>query len=164
MQNNLQRRIAREAAEDLLQRTFEQGLKKIRQEGLEDPANLGGYLYRTACKLAAGYWRGQCARQHDGSPDVLSSLTDQALSIEERIHDEQLSRCVRELMQELPQERDRTVLERYYLYEEPREVIREDMALTELQFNTVLWRARQRFGEMLRRHGLAAGDLKEVIT
>jgi hypothetical protein len=27
--------------------------------------------------------------------------------------------------------------------------------LTDLQFNQVLWRARQRFGDILRRHGLA---------
>jgi len=31
------------------------------------------------------------------------------------------------------------------------------LKLTELQFNQVLWRARQRFGDILRRHGLATG-------
>ena len=37
----LHRRIDRDAAEDLLQRTFLQVIKKIRAEGLEDPSNLG---------------------------------------------------------------------------------------------------------------------------
>ena len=59
----LHRRIARDAAEDLLQRTFLQAIKKIRTEGLDDPSNLGGYLYRTACKLATAYWRGELSRQ-----------------------------------------------------------------------------------------------------
>src|SRR5262245_21829339 len=36
----LHRRIDRAAAEDLLQRTFLQVIKKIRAEGLEDPSNL----------------------------------------------------------------------------------------------------------------------------
>jgi len=30
--------------------------------------------------------------------------------------------------------------------------------LTDMQFNQVLWRARQRFGDILRRHGLVTGD------
>ena len=47
------------------------------------------------------------------------------------------------------------VLERFYLREEPRVAIRESMKLTELQFNQVLWRARQRFAEILRKQGFS---------
>src|SRR5262249_34846349 len=65
MQVFLHRRIARDAAEDLLQRTFLQVIKKIRADGLEDPANLGGYLYRTACHLATAYWRGELSREYN---------------------------------------------------------------------------------------------------
>jgi hypothetical protein len=32
------------------------------------------------------------------------------------------------------------------------------LQLTELQFNQVLWRARQRFGDILRQHGVAGGE------
>jgi RNA polymerase sigma-70 factor, ECF subfamily len=154
----LHRRIARDAAEDLLQRTFLQAIKKIRTEGLDDPSNLGGYLYRTACKLATAYWRGELTRRHDNDRDLLSNLKDEALSLEERLDHEQRARCVRELMGQLPVQRDREVLERYYLHEEPRTAIRESLQLTDMQFNQVLWRARQRFGDILRRHGLAAAD------
>src|SRR6202789_2379162 len=59
------RRIDRDAADDLLQRTFLQAIKKIRTEGLDDPGNLGGYLYRTACKLATAYWRGELSHRHE---------------------------------------------------------------------------------------------------
>ena len=158
----LQRRIARDAAEDLLQRTFLQAIKKIRTEGLDDPANLGGYLYRTACKLATVYWRGELARRHDSDRDLLSNLKDEALSLEERLDHEQRAKCVRELMGQLPLRRDREVLERYYIREEPRTAIRESLQLTDMQFNQVLWRARQRFGDILRRHGLAVGDTGSV--
>ncbi|HEY6484154.1 MAG TPA: sigma-70 family RNA polymerase sigma factor [Steroidobacteraceae bacterium] len=154
----LHRRIARDAAEDLLQRTFLQAVKKIRTEGLDDPSNLGGYLYRTACKLAAAYWRGELARQYDTDGERLTSIQDEALSIEERLEHEQLAQCVRELMSQLAVPRDREVLERYYLHEESRVAIRESLQLTEMQFNQVLWRARQRFGEILRRHGLASSE------
>jgi hypothetical protein len=61
-------------------------------------------------------------------------------------------------MGHLPVQRDREVLERFYLREEPRTSIRESLKLTDMQFNQVLWRARQRFGDILRRHGLTLGE------
>ena len=154
MQVFLQRRIDRDTAEDLLQRTFVQAIKKIRSEGLEDPSKLGGYLYRTACKLATAYWRGELARRHENDRELLSNLRDEALSLEESIDHDLLAKYVRELMEELPIARDREVLRRFYLQEESRASIRESLHLTDVQFNQVLWRARQRFGDILRRHGL----------
>jgi len=153
----LQRRIDRDAAQDLLQRTFLQVIKKIRSEGLEDPGNLGGYLYRTACKLATAYWRGELSRRHDNDRELLSNLKDEALSLEERVEHDQLAIQVRSLMDHLSVQRDREVLERFYLREEPKSSICESLKLTDLQLNQVLWRARQRFGDILRKHGLSSG-------
>jgi len=155
MQVFLQRRIDRDAAQDLLQRTFLQAIKKIRAEGLDDPSNLGGYLYRTACKLATAYWRGELSRRHESDGELLSNLQDDSLSLEESLDHDLQAKCVRELLAKLPVARDREVLERFYLREEPRVAIRESMRLTELQFNQVLWRARQRFAEILRKQGFA---------
>jgi RNA polymerase sigma-70 factor (ECF subfamily) len=152
------RRIDRHAADDLLQRTFLQAIKKIRTEGLDDPGNLGGYLYRTACKLATAYWRGELSRRHENDRELLTNLKDEALSLEERLDHELLAKHVRDLMDHLPVQRDREVLERFYLHEEPRTAIRESLQLTDMQFNQVLWRARQRFGDILRKAGLALGD------
>lgn len=152
------RRIDRHAADDLLQRTFLQAIKKIRTEGLDDPGNLGGYLYRTACKLATAYWRGELSHRYENDRELLTNLKDEALSLEERIDHEQLAKHVRDLMDHLPVQRDREVLERFYLHEEPRTAIRESLQLTDMQFNQVLWRARQRFGDILRKAGLTLGD------
>ncbi|MDB6043356.1 MAG: polymerase sigma factor, sigma-70 family [Gammaproteobacteria bacterium] len=152
------RRIDRDAADDLLQRTFLQAIKKIRTEGLDDPGNLGGYLYRTACKLATAYWRGELSRRHENDRELLTNLKDEALSLEERLDHEQLAKHVRDLMDHLPVQRDREVLERFYLHEEPRTSIRESLKLTDMQFNQVLWRARQRFGDILRKAGLSLSE------
>ena len=152
------RRIDRDAADDLLQRTFLQAIKKIRTEGLDDPGNLGGYLYRTACKLATSYWRGELSHRHENDRELLTNLKDEALSLEERLDHELLAKHVRDLMDHLPVQRDREVLERFYLHEEPRTAIRESLQLTDMQFNQVLWRARQRFGDILRKAGLTLGE------
>jgi RNA polymerase sigma-70 factor, ECF subfamily len=154
MQIFLQRRIERNEAQDLLQRTFLQAIKKIRTEGLDDPGNLGGYLYRTACNLAVMYWRGEFARRRVLAGEPSTSIGDTAPALEDRVDRQQLTRYVRELMSELPRQRDREVLQRLYLHEEPKQEVREAMNLTDLQFNQVLFRARMRFGEILRRHGL----------
>jgi len=152
------RRIDRDAADDLLQRTFLQAIKKIRTEGLDDPGNLGGYLYRTACKLATAYWRGELSHRHENDRELLTNLKDEALSLEDRLDHEQLAKHVRDLMDHLPVQRDREVLERFYLREEPRTSIRESLKLTDMQFNQVLWRARQRFGDILRKAGLSLSE------
>jgi RNA polymerase sigma-70 factor (ECF subfamily) len=155
----LQRRIAHDVAEDLLQRTFLQVIKRIRLGEMNDPSNLGRYLYRTACNLATAYWRGEPAREYDSDRDRLENLQDEGLSLEERLSHEQLARSIRSLMDQLPVRRDREVLERFYLHEEARASIRESLGLTDLQFNQVLWRARQRFRDILRRHGMAGADV-----
>ncbi len=152
----LQRRVNPDAAEDLVQRTFLLAIKKIRGEGLSQPGKLGGYLYRTACNLATLYWRGELSRREDpAGENDLGAIRDEALSLEERVDNELLARCVRDLMTQLPGSRDREVLMRYYLHEEPKASVCRDMALSGLQFNQVLWRARQRFGAILRRNGVS---------
>src|ERR1700733_8614288 len=148
------RRIDRDAADDLLQRTFLQAIKKIRTEGLDDPGNLGGYLYRTACKLATAYWRGELSHRHDNDRELLTTLKDEALSLKGGLDHEHLAKHVRGLMDHLPVQRDREVLERFYLHEEPPAAIRNSLQLTDLQFKQVLWRAQKSFGEILRRCGV----------
>jgi RNA polymerase sigma-70 factor (ECF subfamily) len=161
----LQRRIHREAAQDLLQLTFLQAIKKIRAEGLDDPSNIGGYLYRTATKLATSYWRGELARPaNPPSEELLATLRDDAASLEERVDKQMLAKCIRELMNHLQLARDRDVLVRFYLYEEPKDAICRALELTDLQFNQVLWRARQRFGEILRQHGMATAAHCPVLV
>lgn len=152
----LQRRVNADVAQDLVQRTFLQAIKKIRSEGLTEPARLGGYLYRTACNLATLHWRGELSRREDSAEDEeIGEISDETLSLEERIDHELLAKSVRDLMTQLRGPRDREVLMRFYLHEEPKSALCRDLALSDLQFNQVLWRARQRFGAILRRNGVS---------
>src|SRR5579885_569492 len=151
----LSRRVTADVAQDLLQRTFVQAIQKIRTEGLMEPEKLGRYLHRTACNMAVAYWRGELSRPHE-SVEEWHELSDEAApTLEERVDHELLARCVRELMAKLPTSRDREVLMRFYLHEEPKASVCKDLELSGLQFNQVLWRARQRFGAILRQHGVS---------
>jgi RNA polymerase sigma-70 factor (ECF subfamily) len=53
-------------------------------------------------------------------------------------------RIARQLLEQLSKKRDREILQRYYLEEEEKDTICEDMELTDLHFNRVIHRAKQR--------------------
>ena len=58
---------------------------------------------------------------------------------------------VREAMAELRQPRDRQLLRRFYLGEEDKADLCQEYGVTPAHFDRVLYRARQRFGELLER-------------
>jgi RNA polymerase sigma-70 factor (ECF subfamily) len=61
---------------------------------------------------------------------------------------------VRKLLDELSQPRDRQVLIRFYLDEADKREICAELDLSEEHFNRVLFRAKQRLREVLRRAGI----------
>ena len=61
------------------------------------------------------------------------------------------ARIVRQLINELKQERDRELLLRYYIAEEDKDKICDDLGLTRAQFNNVIFRAIRRFKELYER-------------
>jgi len=54
--------------------------------------------------------------------------------------------------------RDRELLVRFYLQEESKEELCRAFGLTELHFNRVIHRARDRFRDLLRQRGLSKSD------
>lgn len=61
------------------------------------------------------------------------------------------ARAIRQVLRQLNSERDREVLYRFYIAEEHKEQICADLGLTNLHFNRVLYRARERFRELCER-------------
>lgn len=135
-------------ADDLHQDTFRIVLEKVRAGDLREPEKLAGFLRGTARHLVTGAFR-QSSRHpqkpledmgepQDEAPDPLGRL----LIDEDRLR-------VRRLLGELPSARDREILFRFHIAEEPKARICEDLGLTSRQFNLVLHRARRRFRELL---------------
>lgn len=143
------------AAEDLVQDTLLLALQKIRRGEVEDPERLAGFIHGTARNLYLNYRRKagrlvELAGEHPG-PDLKlveprSDHLDTLLRREE-------SRLVRELLAEMPNPRDRQILVRFYLSQEPKEAICTDLDIDPGHFRRVLYRARERLREQWRRHG-----------
>ncbi len=136
----------RETAADLCQETLSRAIEKLRRGELRDPASLPSFLRGLAWNLSIDHYRRQSRHSEreaplhaaldppDPGPGPLASLLRQ-----EKIG------LARRLLDELPIERDRLVLLRFYLEEEDKERIEADLGLTRAEFNMVLFRARRRY-------------------
>lgn len=140
-----------ELADDLHQETFRIVLERLRRKGLDDPAGLAGFLRGTARNLMTAERRKTARRRTDADDDELAQAVHPSPSqLSSVLHDEE-AEVVRTLINELPTDRDRQLLLRFYVAEEEKESICAALALDSLHFNRVLFRARQRFKELLER-------------
>jgi RNA polymerase sigma-70 factor (ECF subfamily) len=143
---------APELADDLHQETFRIVLERLRRSGLAEPAGLVGFLRGTARNLVQAERRKAFRRRTDGlDPLDLAAAEDPAPSqLQAVLYDEQAA-LVRRLVGELATDRDRQILLRFYVGEEDKGRICADLGLDSLHFNRVLFRARQRFKQLVER-------------
>jgi len=134
-------------AEDLAQETFRIALEKIRRGDLREPEKLAGFLCSLARNLSIEHFRKASAHRASGPPPEDSVRGDEPDPLERLLRAEQ-ARIVRGILSELPTERDRQILLRFYLAEEDKAAICRDLGLTNLHFNRVLFRARERYREL----------------
>ncbi|HSR51480.1 MAG TPA: sigma-70 family RNA polymerase sigma factor [Acidobacteriota bacterium] len=138
-------------AEDLHQEAFGVVLVRLRDTGLDEPARLGAFLRRTARNLFIGDYRKKARRRTDDGVERLHRLATVPPNQHRRLEREQQAQWVRELLHELNTPRDREILFRFYIAEEDKQDICRDLDLDGLHFNRVLFRARQRLKEIMRR-------------
>lgn len=140
-----------ELADDLQQETFRIVLERLRQEGLADPAGLSAFLRGTARNLLIAERRKTARRQTWTDSGELALAVAPAPSQLQTVLLEEEAEIVRRLIAELPTDRDRQLLLRFYVAEEDKDKLCADLGLDSLHFNRVLFRARQRFKELLER-------------
>ncbi|MES1245153.1 MAG: sigma-70 family RNA polymerase sigma factor [Acidobacteriota bacterium] len=140
-------------ADDLHQETFRVVLERLRGEGIADPERLAGFILGTGRNLFLGGWRKRARRGEGTSLDALEGAAaeppDPVPGQLDRVLQEEEILKVRRLIGELGTDRDRQILFRFYVAEEGKERICADLGLSSLHFNRVLFRARQRFKELL---------------
>jgi RNA polymerase sigma-70 factor (ECF subfamily) len=135
-------------AEDVQQETFRIVIERLRREGLADPAGLAPFLRGTARNLLIADRRKSARRRTWGdSGELAAAVAPTPSPLQSVLLDEEAG-IVRKLIGELPTDRDRQLLLRFYVGEEEKERICADLGLDHLHFNRVLFRARQRFKEL----------------
>jgi RNA polymerase sigma-70 factor, ECF subfamily len=148
-----------ELARELCQETLVIVLKRLRTSGLNDPTELAAFAAQTARNLAIAHRRKEGRRRTDADIEALESVSDPRRGQPEQIAAGRLGAIVHRLLGELPTDRDRMVLKRYYLHEEPKSDICRDLEMSDLAFNQVLFRARNRFRDLLSSAGIGKEDI-----
>jgi RNA polymerase sigma-70 factor (ECF subfamily) len=144
------RRAAADAtlAEDLHQETFRVALAKIRAGEVRDPSRLAGFLASLARNLAIEHFRRRPPGGASLDADAVAHPASARAGPLDLLLKGEQAELARRVLADLPSERDRQVLFRFYVAEDDKRDICADLGLTSLQFNRVLFRARQRYREL----------------
>jgi len=151
-----------ELASDLLQDAVVTALQKLQAGEISDPAHLDGYVYRVALNHFRNYRRKDKTRltNSEDIPDLTDETESRAVT---EVEADQWTRLVKEVLREMRLVRDRELLVRFYLQEESKEDLCRAFGLSELHFNRVIHRARDRFRELLRQRGLSKSEFLSLV-
>ncbi|MFY9551560.1 MAG: sigma-70 family RNA polymerase sigma factor [Thermoanaerobaculia bacterium] len=139
-------------ADDLLQDTFRIALEKIRRGDLREPDRLSGFLCALARNLVVDHFRKVAARRLPKNIENVALVSIAPDPLEKVLRTERATH-VRRVLSELTSDRDREVLFRFYIAEDDKVAICQDLGLSSLHFNRVLFRARERYRELYRESG-----------
>jgi RNA polymerase sigma-70 factor, ECF subfamily len=147
--------------EDLYQETFRICIDKIRHGELREPEKLSGFICNIARNLLVESFRRSSRMGTRVGMEAAESLADPRPNQFSELLAAEKARIVRQVLAELHSARDRDVLYRFYVEEEDKERICEDLGLSSLHFNRVLYRARERYRELYQKfvdsHGISRG-------
>ena len=137
--------LCRDITQDALRVTIE----RLRGKGLEDPAGLGGFVRGTALNLLANALRKSEHRLTSSASDWLDEVVCESSDPYDTVESDDLVRAVREVMSGMKVARDRELLWRYYVLEDPKPRLCAEYDLSPEHFDRVLHRARGRLKELL---------------
>ena len=137
-------------ADDLCNETFRIVLERLRRQPLEEPGKLAAYLAQTARNLALADRRKTARRQtvtgeQSAIDDFVAEGPDPSVVAQAQVR----AKAIRRVLEEMPNIRDRQLLVRFYLNDEDKAAICRDLNLSEVHFNRVIFRARERFRVLL---------------
>src|SRR4051794_8335505 len=147
----LYRRLGRQELEDKIHDVFLIVVQAIRKGDLREPERLMGFV-RTVVRrqVAAHIDEVVHSRREEVSLEPGTILPDRSSTPEENAMGEERTNLMRRVLKGLST-RDREILTRFYLHEQPQDQICREMKLTDTQFRLLKSRAKARFGELGRR-------------
>lgn len=122
--------------------------QSIQRGDLRDPQRLMGYVRTVVQRQVASYIHNMMkSRRNSSEPEYAARLPDRQPNPERATILQQNREVALRVLRSLKQ-RDRDVLIRFYLEEQPAERICREMGLTETQFRLIKSRAKARFVEL----------------
>ncbi len=153
----MQRKLnTRERAADLLNDAVVIALEHMRSGRLAGSERIAGYVFRVTMNLLRNHQRNMDNRLDlRATPDSLPSLSTTG---DIDLDQQRIKQLVRVVIESLDSARDREIVRRYYLDEEQKEHICALLGVTPLNFDKIVFRARQRLRASLESKGFQRGD------
>lgn len=145
--------------QDLVQEALLIVLVRLRSAPLEDPTRLAAFAAQTARNLAIASLRKSERQRTDVDSEATERNADPGGDVDDHAADHEAALAVRALLREMPHSRDRLMLKRFYLDDDDKELICQELGLTEAAFNQALSRARRRFRRILEERGFSKREL-----
>ena len=139
----------RELAQDLCQEAFCITLERLRHQPLSDPDKLSAFLHSTAVNLYIAEIRKADRRKTFTDQTLLDGVADGTQNQYRNLLRERSGEAVRRLIDAMDNGRDRMLLFQYYIEEKDKTQVCASLGLTHRHFDKVLFRAKQRFKELL---------------
>ena len=147
----LWRQLGKQDLEDTMHDTFLVVTEAIRRGEVREPDKLMGFVWTIVRRqLATHIERTVNARSHHADIDVNFRMADRGSDPEWKAIVRQRQNMAQTLLQQVSG-RDREVLIRFYLKEQPQDQICRDMQLTETQFRLLKSRAKARLSALGRK-------------
>jgi RNA polymerase sigma-70 factor (ECF subfamily) len=136
---------------DLRQEAFRIAIEKLRAKEIAEPERVGAFVRGIAVNLAIADARKTVRRATKADSDAVELVADPDDGPADAVASAQTRAAVRALLDELSVARDRDILLRFYIEDEDKESICAALGVDSAHFNRVLFRAKQRFRELLER-------------
>ena len=141
-------------AEDLTQETLQVVVERVRARTIDDPRKVFAFAAATARNMALNAARKMLRQQTVVDSELVDELA-QNMETEpgdmSESDDRHLAQAVMALLDELPTQRDREVLVRFYLDGTDRQQLCRELGLSPKHFDRVLMRARTRLRTIVER-------------
>lgn len=134
-------------AEDIAQETWRIVIEKVRANSLNNAEKLAAFIVQIGKNQLLMHFRSSHNKKMTHQENIEEN-PDTALQPEKILERHNLAMIVRRMIDELKTDRDRQLILRFYIDEENKSSICHDLELSELHFNRVLFRARQRFKQL----------------
>lgn len=156
------RQLGPQELEDKVHDTFLIVVNAIKRGDLREPERLMGFVRTVVRRQVAAYIEQAVhTRREQADLDTGITVADRKQNPEQEAMVRQKNELMKSALEALSK-RDRDILVRFYLQEQPQEQICREMSLTETQFRLLKSRAKAKFGEIGRKK-LASSGIFSVL-
>jgi RNA polymerase sigma-70 factor (ECF subfamily) len=157
------RQLGPQELEDKVHDTFLLVVNAIKRGDLREPERLMGFVRTVVRRQVAGYIENAVHTRRDQADlESGAAVADRKHNPEQEAIIREKAALMRTSLQALSQ-RDRDILVRFYLKEQPQEQICQEMSLTETQFRLLKSRAKAKFGEIGRKKLTSSGIFSVLL-